>query len=288
MLASAPADKSPMSQNPRTRSPLARRLRLALASMLLPVAAVAAAGLVTFRLSVSALEEFRQETVEESRLIEEVRDLLVKADDLGEASAEEDDPAATARFVAHGALIDRRFDELQTLATQPERELAAKADAAWTQSTADLQAAKARPRDQVTDDRLDPFHDHVDEAASILADLHSLNGNQVADEIASLRRREQDQLLAGLAALLVGSTAALLLARRLGRSLTQPVSVSTSAPQLPFGIRVKLAWRRITGKAPRPTKPDRKSVVQKLRSAMQTSPPSKCSSKSPNNDRSCA
>jgi diguanylate cyclase (GGDEF)-like protein/PAS domain S-box-containing protein len=223
MLASAPADKSPMSQNPGTRSPLARRLRLALASMLLPVAAVAAAGLVTFRLSVSALEEFRQETVEESKLIEEVRDLLVKADDLGEASAEEADRAATERFVAHSALIDRRFDELQTLATPQERQLADKADAAWKQSMVDIEAAKAQPRDQATDDRLDPFHDHIDEAASILADLHSLNVNQVADQIASLRRREQNQLLAGLAALVLGSTAALLLARRLGRSITRPL-----------------------------------------------------------------
>jgi hypothetical protein len=55
--------------------------------MLLPVAAVAAAGLVTFRLSISALEEFRAETVDESTRIEAVRHLLVEADDLGEASA---------------------------------------------------------------------------------------------------------------------------------------------------------------------------------------------------------
>jgi PAS domain S-box-containing protein len=38
-----------------------------------------------------------------------------------------------------------------------------------------------------------------------------------------LRRREQVQLLAGLAALVLGSTIALLLARRLGRSITQPL-----------------------------------------------------------------
>src|SRR5215218_6171920 len=109
MPAPARADKSLMSQISGTRSSLARRLRLALATMLLPVAAVAVAGLVTFRLSVSALEEFREETVEESKLIEEVRDLLVEADDLGEASVEEADPATSKRFVAHSALIDRRF-----------------------------------------------------------------------------------------------------------------------------------------------------------------------------------
>ena len=133
------------------------------------------AGLVTFRLSISALEEFRQETVEESRRIEEVRDLLVEA------------------------------------------------DALWEESAADLEAARAVPKESATDNRLDPFHDHIDEAASILADLHSLNGNQVADEISSLRRREQDQLLAGLAALVLGSTVALLLGRRVGRSITQPL-----------------------------------------------------------------
>jgi methyl-accepting chemotaxis protein len=204
------------------RSSVSRRLRLALATMLLAVAAVAGAGLVTFRLSVAALENFRQETVEESKRIEAVRDLLVEADDLGEASVEEDDPATGARFVALSRLIDRRFDDLQTLATQQERQLAAEADAMWRKSAADIEAAEAAPKGE-TDDRLDPFHDHIDEAASILADLHSLNGNQVADEISSLRRREQDQLLAGLAALVIGSTVALVLARRVGRSITQPL-----------------------------------------------------------------
>ena len=191
--------------------------------MLLPVAAVAGAGLVTFRLSISALEEFRQETVEESKRIEEVRDLLVEADDLGEASVEEEDPAAGERFVTLSALINQRFDDLQTLATQQERQLAAEAEAIWEKCAADIAAAKALPSGGATDDRLDPFHDHVDEAASILADLHSLNGNQVADEISSLRRREQYQLLAGLAALVLGSTAALFLARRMGRSITRPL-----------------------------------------------------------------
>ena len=212
-----------MGQIPPPRSPLARRLTLALATMLLPVAAVAAAGLVTFRFSISALEEFRQETVEESKRIEAVRKLLVQADDLGEAAVEESDPATGKQFVALSALIDRHFDDLQTLATQQERRLAAEADSLWEKSAADIEAAKAAPKASATDDRLDPFHDHIDQAASRLADLHSLNGNQVADEISSLRRREQAQLLVGLAALVLGSTVALLLARRLGRSITRPL-----------------------------------------------------------------
>ena len=211
-----------MRQEPILRSSLARRLKLTLAIMLLPVVAVALAGLVTFRLSVSALEEFRKETVEESKRIEAVRDLLVQADDVGEAAVEEDDPAAGERFVILGAQIDRRFDDLQTLATQQERQLAAESYVVWKQSAADIEVAKKLPRG-ATDDRLDPFHDHIDEAASILADLHSLNINQVADEISALRLREQDQLLAGLAALVIGSTVALLLARRLGRSIIRPL-----------------------------------------------------------------
>jgi diguanylate cyclase (GGDEF)-like protein/PAS domain S-box-containing protein len=208
---------------PAPRSSLARRLRLALATMLLPLAAVAAAGLITFRLSISALEDFRQETVDESKRIEEVRDLLVQADDLGEEAVEEDDPVTGERFVALSALIDQRFDELRNLATEQERGLAAEAEASWKKSATDIEAAEALPERAANDNRLDPFHDHIDEAASILADLHSLNGNQVADEISSLRRREQGQLLAGLAALLLGSTGALLLARRMGRSITRPL-----------------------------------------------------------------
>jgi diguanylate cyclase (GGDEF)-like protein len=220
MLALPLVENSPMGQIPPPRSPLARRLTLALATMLLPVAAVAAAGLVTFRLSISALEEFRQETVEDSKRIEAVRNLLVEADDLGEAAVEESDPATGKKFVALSALMDRRFDDLQPLAAQQERRLAAEADALWEKSAADIEAAKAAPKASATDDRLDPFHDHIDQAASKLADLHPLNGNRVADEISSLRRREQEQLLA---ALVLGSTVALLLARRLGRSITRPL-----------------------------------------------------------------
>jgi diguanylate cyclase (GGDEF)-like protein/PAS domain S-box-containing protein len=205
------------------RSSLARRLRLALAVMLLPVVAVAGAGLVTFRMSVSALEQFRQETVEESQRIEVVRDLLSEADDLGEASVEGDDPATGKRFVALSHRINGRFEKLQTLATEEERQLAADAAAVWKMSAADIEAAKLLPSGEGTDNRLDPFHDHVDESASILTDLQTLNGNQVADEIASLRRREQDQLLASLAALLIGLIVALFLARRVGRSITRPL-----------------------------------------------------------------
>jgi hypothetical protein len=167
------AEKPSIGQISAPRSSLARRLRLALTTMLLPVAAVAGAGLVTFRLSISALEEFRQETVEESKRIEEVRDLLVEADDLGEVSVEEDDPASGQRFVALSALIDRRFGGLQTLATLQERQLAAKAEAIWEKCAADIAAARALPSGGATDDRLDPFHDHIDEAASVLADLAS-------------------------------------------------------------------------------------------------------------------
>jgi diguanylate cyclase (GGDEF)-like protein/PAS domain S-box-containing protein len=214
-------ENSSMGHIPAPRASLARRLRLALATMLLPVAAVAAAGLVTFRFSISALEEFRKETVEESRRIEVVRHLLVEADDLGEASVEGNDPATGERFVALSALIQRRFDDLQTLATLQERELAGKAEAMWETAAGDIKRAKAPRSRGANADPLDPFHDHIDQAGSILADLHSLNGNQVADEISSLRWREQEQLVAGLAALVIGSTAALLLARRISRSITK-------------------------------------------------------------------
>jgi hypothetical protein len=101
--------------------------------------------------------------------LEAVRKLLVQADDLGEAAVEESDPATGKQFLALSALIDRHFDDLQTLATQQERQLAANADALWEKSAADIEAAKAAPKASATDDRLDPFHDHIDQAASRLA-----------------------------------------------------------------------------------------------------------------------
>jgi hypothetical protein len=46
----------------------------------------------------------------------------VEADDLGEASVEQEDPATGKRFVALSAQIDQRFDDLRTLATRQERQ----------------------------------------------------------------------------------------------------------------------------------------------------------------------
>jgi hypothetical protein len=60
------------------------------------------------------------------------------------------------------------MSQIPALATRQERELTAEADAVWKKSLADIEAAKALPSGGMTDDRLDPFHDHIDEAASIL------------------------------------------------------------------------------------------------------------------------
>jgi PAS domain S-box-containing protein len=212
-----------MEDLPPSRTSLARRLTLVLAIMLLPVVAVAAAGLATFRSSIDALDEFRRKTVDESKRIDEVRDLLVEADDLGESYAEERDPAVGKRFETLRQRIEHGFGDLATLATQEERDLAAAAHGVWSKAVADLRNATSVADPSGIDARLDPFHDHLDEAGSVLADLNSLNGNQVADEISSLRRRERDQLFAALAALLVGSAVAGLLARKVSRSITTPL-----------------------------------------------------------------
>lgn len=65
---------------------LARRLFLAVAAMMLPLLAVAAIGVLTFRTTGDALEDFRTDAVDEFRLMEELNALLVRADDAGEAS----------------------------------------------------------------------------------------------------------------------------------------------------------------------------------------------------------
>src|SRR6185436_10798282 len=50
--------------------------------------AVAAIGVLTFRATGDALEDFRKDAVDEFRLMEELNAVLVRADDAGEASVE--------------------------------------------------------------------------------------------------------------------------------------------------------------------------------------------------------
>jgi hypothetical protein len=89
------------------RGSLARRLFLVLTMMLLALVAVAGARLVTSRATANALEEFRADTVGESERIADVRAVLEKADDAGEAHVETGDPSEDEIFAAIGRQIDR-------------------------------------------------------------------------------------------------------------------------------------------------------------------------------------
>jgi signal transduction histidine kinase len=190
--------------------------------MLLPVLAVAGTGVVTFRASAGALEYLSKESLDEAKPIENVRDLLVRADDLGEGYVESEDPALGKSFLALSERIDEAFVQLSTLSTQAERELASSARLLWEDAFAAAgKAASGGP--EVRESELDLFHDALDEAASLTANLYSLNVTEIAGEISSLRLREQVQLLAGLAILIVSSIVVFIMARRLGRSITTPV-----------------------------------------------------------------
>ncbi len=207
----------------RWRPSLFQILLLALATMLLPLLTIAGTGVLTFRTSIRGLEEFRAETVDENNRIEATRSLLVDADDLGEAYAEQESAVSGKRYSALARHVDRLFGDLRSLNTERERKLALDARSLWQQAGRDLGNTISRPPGITVDEGLDPFHDHIDEAASVLADLVSLNGGQVATEISALRDREQVQLLAALASLLVGLIVAALLARGLHRTIATPL-----------------------------------------------------------------
>ena len=191
--------------------------------MLLPLVALAGTGLTTFRGSVGALEEFRNETVDETKLIENVRDLLPQADDLGEEYAETGDQAVGRRFDSLARRIDRGFDGFATLSSERERKLGAAGRGLWTQASVDLERAASLPPGGNVNDALDPFHDNIDGAAETLADLHSLNSQQVAGEIASQQARERAQLVASLAIVFGGLLVAGLLARLVRRTISRPL-----------------------------------------------------------------
>lgn len=200
--------------------------------MLLPVVAVAGAGLLTFRSSVGSLEEFRDETVGESKPIESVRDLLSRADDVGEGYVEQQDPAMGRRFENLQSRIDRGFAELTTLSTPEERRLAASARSRWEHAVVAVDTAASLPADR-DGARLDDFHDFIDEAGALVADAYSLNVNQVDNEISFQQQGERAQLLTALAILISGLIAACLLARRLRRSITSPLaSLENAASRL--------------------------------------------------------
>ena len=209
---------------PRHSRSLERRLILALTAMLLPLVAVAGAGVMTFRSSVAALEDFRDETVGESKPIESVRELLVRADDVGENYVEKDDRAMGRRFKKLSSRIDRGFAELATLSSPQERRVAASARARWKQAFAAANTAASLPSGRYGV-KLDEFHDVIDEAGSLVADAYSLNLNQVADEISSVQQRERRQLWTALAILVISSIAAGLLSRRVYRSITTPLAL---------------------------------------------------------------
>jgi two-component system, cell cycle sensor histidine kinase and response regulator CckA len=206
----------------RRRTSLGRRLQLALAAMLLPLAAVAAAGVIAFRTSIGALEEFHGEIVSESRAIDSVRNLLVDAEQLAEDYVEVGDRAAGEEFFILSRRIERGFGELEKLNRPQEGRLASAAHARWKEAFAVVDKIVLRPGLAATDP-LEPFHDPLNEAGGLLADLYSLNGEQIAGEISAFRAYEREQLVAVLVILIVSSIAAALLAARLRRSITAPL-----------------------------------------------------------------
>jgi diguanylate cyclase (GGDEF)-like protein len=210
------------------RGSLARRLLLVLTAMLVALIAVAGARVVTFRATANVLEKFRAETVGQTKRIDEVRRLLDKADDAGEAYVETQDPVKGFAFAKIGLEIDRGFVHIQEVGSRPERLLASSARLRWQQARGSLEKALLLPEDEIGAG-LDPFHDGVDEAAALLADQYALNVHEVGDEISALRAHERAQLYASLVILFLGCVLGGVLSRRVYRSVTAPLKALEDA-----------------------------------------------------------
>jgi diguanylate cyclase (GGDEF)-like protein len=202
------------------RGTLARRLILAVTALLLPLVVVTLVGVVMFRSSISSLEEFQRESVDETARVVEARDLLSLSDDVGEQYVEAHDPVSGEEFRSIGRRLISSLDGLSDLSSEQEIAIIAKVRARWVKIDSELNEAAKIPLGDDTGPALDPFHDDIDEALSLLADLNELRGVEIADEIATMRRSEQLQLLFGLAMLGVGIASAFLLARWARRAIT--------------------------------------------------------------------
>ena len=166
---------------------LARRLLLAVAALLVPLVVVTIVGVAMFRSSIGALEAFRRETVEEASWVGEARELLTLADDVGEKYVEEGDAAAGEEFRTVARQIDRSLDRLSALSSPEEVAVVAAVRETWARVLVELDEAASISREDYTDAALDPFHDDIDNAASMLSDLYTLHGAEVADEITAMR-----------------------------------------------------------------------------------------------------
>ena len=199
-------------------------------ALLVPLVVVTLIGVVMFRSSIGALESFRRDTIDETARVNKASELVALADDVGE------------QYVEAGRR--RRRDTVSFDQSRPrshprwalQDELGADRSPLWTRFGRDgrrssRSSTRRRPsrRDDRTDSLLDAFHDDLDEALSLLADLNTLNGVDVADEIASMRQTEQQQLVVGLATFLVGLAIASLLVRWVRRSITARLALLESA-----------------------------------------------------------
>ena len=142
------------------------------------------------------------------------------ADDVGEQYVEEGDAISGEEFRSINRQLSDILAGISDQSSDQEMAVVAEVETQWVKVLIDLDEAAAIPQDDYTDVALDPFHDDLDEALSTLAGLNALYTAQVADEIASMRRSEQLQLVVGLATLLVGVATASLVVRWARRSIT--------------------------------------------------------------------
>jgi diguanylate cyclase (GGDEF)-like protein len=199
---------------------LARRLILAVTALLVPLFVVTVVGVAMFRSSIGSLEEFQRESVDETARVVEVRDLLARADDVGEQYVEDHDAVAGEEFRSIAQQLTSSLDGLSDLSSEQEIAIIAQVRALWSAIEREVREATNIPLGDDTDAALDPFHEDIDDALSMLADLNEVRSVQIADEIATMRRSEQLQLVVGLATLGAGIASASLLVRWVRRTIT--------------------------------------------------------------------
>ena len=217
----------------RRSMPLSRRLMLTLAVMFVPLLAVASSRLITFQSSVRSLDEFRAQADVESQLIDRVRILLESADDIGEDYVEQGDARMGERFLDTHDEIDQIFSRLGTLGSVRARGLTTSASALWEEAHKALHVAKGLPADS-DGERLDLFHELIDEAGATVEDAYALNVNELSSEISTIQDRERTQMWLAFIIFCLSSIAVGLYIRRVHRSITTPL-VALQKAAVEFG-----------------------------------------------------
>lgn len=200
---------------------------LALKIMVIPILAMGGLGVWAVDSSTTEFEAAADDQAEDSLVAIELHDDLMTAEYWALLYASTAQPGAKTHYLELLPQIEDNLDEILTLDTSEEQQIARQIADAWAVAGPVGVAAIDNPPGSSATDEVDPleeFYPAVHEAIEGLADLRRLSLNETADTISTIKA-DRDQFLLGLVGILaITLLGAGLMSRRLRRLIHTPLA----------------------------------------------------------------